>query len=269
MAFKIPPQAFLSFSTNQVFDTLWRIGHQMEMTTKGQEFQDNGEALEKYLLTLKDHTNPEIRELSVKLLPLLPLVNENSDGPRLQKFLRILEQEKGVELKDHEFLISTEDLKKPSSSSPKIHIVLDNLRSSFNVGSIFRSAEALGVAHIHLCGYTATPETGKTKKSSLGSEQWLPWTHWDSTLACLDKLESEGIKLIALETSQLAVDLGSIEMTLPMALIFGNERYGLGNPVLKRAHHVAKIPLNGTKNSLNVGVCAALSLYEVHRKLKE
>jgi len=268
MAFKIPPQAFLSFSTKQVLDTLWRIGHQMEMGSDDQDFHANGKALENYLAVLNGHNNTEVQKLSAKLSAVLPLLNASNDGPKLQHFLRILEQEKGVELKDHEFLISTEDLKRPNKGTTPIHLVLDNLRSSFNVGSIFRSAEALGVAHIHLCGYTATPDTGKTKKSSLGSEQWLPWTQWDNTLECLDKLKSEGMSLIALETSQNAIELGSIELSLPLALIFGNERYGLGNPVLKRAHHVAKIPLSGTKNSLNVGVCAALSLYEVHRKLK-
>ncbi|OUS00219.1 hypothetical protein A9Q84_01380 [Halobacteriovorax marinus] len=172
-----------------------------------------------------------------------------------------LERLAAKDLKDSDFLISTVDqFDKEDTKSHPIHIVLDNLRSSFNVGSLFRTAEALGIEQIHLCGYTPTPENSKTAKSALGTDEWIKWTYWESTLECLEHLKSEGVTLYAFETEQNAILLSEVKPASKSAIILGNERYGLSSPTLNRADHILKINLHGKKNSLNVGICGAIAL---------
>jgi tRNA G18 (ribose-2'-O)-methylase SpoU len=176
-----------------------------------------------------------------------------------------LERELKKDVPEDEFLISTQDTQEQKSivpERPTVHIVLDNLRSSFNVGSLFRSAEAFGATKIHLCGYTATPENSKTAKAALGAHNWVDWQYWENTLSCLDELKDDDFTIIAFETTKGATPLHQIKITpkQKVCLVLGNERYGLAAPTLKRAHTLVEIPLAGRKNSLNVGVCGALAM---------
>mmetsp|Transcript_20372 Transcript_20372/g.30045 ORF Transcript_20372/g.30045 Transcript_20372/m.30045 type:complete len:235 (+) Transcript_20372:36-740(+) len=149
-------------------------------------------------------------------------------------------------------------------------LVCDNLRSAFNVGSLFRTAECLRVRKIYLCGYTATPEDakGQTAKASMGAHDYVPWEHREKTLPVLEELRAAGYFVAALETAQNSVSL--YEQSFPAspgtALLLGNERHGLEADLLAACSAVVRIPCKGVKNSLNVGIAAAICSYEVARQ---
>ncbi len=236
-----------------------------EQSWKSSGWTENHKAYFQYLNVLSKHETKSLASLASELLKI------NFEEPRhLEHSLILLERFQEKDLREDQFLISTQDTEKPKGGAkgllgrPPV-LVLDNLRSAFNVGSLFRSAEAFGVREIHLCGYTATPENSKTAKAALGTQEWVTYTHWDNTLKCLDQLKERGYTLYALETAKEAKPLEKTPIDHPAAIILGNERYGLADPVLRRADHLLSIPLRGRKNSLNVAVCGAITLYEVLR----
>lgn len=265
MAFQIPPDAIKSFSKKQLLDTLYRMLGQMDSAALDSEnWIENQKALETYLEVLKFHETKALRELGSKLLENFP-----HGKKELESCLILLERELKKDIPEDEFLITTIDTSQEKDKEKigelQIHLVLDNLRSSFNVGSLFRSGEAFGVKKVHLCGYTATPENSKTAKAALGADEWLEWSYSEDTLATLDHLKSQGFKLIAMETVEGSEVLESWNpksffKDKKVAVILGNERYGLGSPILKRADQILKVDLLGRKNSLNVSVCGAIVL---------
>lgn len=258
MAFNIPPMAFQSFSYKQALDSLWRLTLQWDaLSWDHHDSAANREAFSSYLKILKDHENKQCQQLAFDLSECK--LDEKRD---LEKVLMILERRLEKDIPEQDFLISTQDTATEKRGDlPEVHLVLDNLRSSFNVGSLFRSAEAFGVTEIHLCGYTATPQNSKTAKSALGADEWVKWRHWDSTISCLEYLKGEKKAcLYSFETCEESIPLREVEVKYPAALILGNERYGLAGPVLKRSDTLIEIPLAGRKNSLNVGVCGALAM---------
>lgn len=264
MAFKIPEKAFLSFGRKQCLDTLWRIGGQLEQHWNNETERELAlNSLDRYLVVLKEHEDSYLSALSLKLAKRRP------KNPRMmQEWLMLLEREIGLDLKDSDFLVSTVDRSSLEVTRVHpIHLVLDNLRSSFNVGSLFRTAEALGIQEIHLCGYSPTPENSKTAKSALGTEDWIKWRYWENTLECVDWLHQQDITTYAFETEANAQEIAKGSVNFPCAIILGNERYGLGEPILRKAHHLIKIDLFGKKNSLNVGICGAMAMHHFIRQI--
>jgi tRNA G18 (ribose-2'-O)-methylase SpoU len=265
MAMNIPSKAFLSFGFKQCVNVFHRMGTQLE----SQWHKEDKRILA--LDNLKSHLT-ELSELS-KDAEVLKLVHELlSSFPdceqSLGQWLMKLERHGQMDLHDAQFLVSTEDTDEIKREVPyRIHLVLDNLRSSFNVGSIFRTAESLGVQTIHLCGYTATPENSKTAKSALGTDDWVEWKYWEGTFDCIEHLKNEGFSLYGLETAKEAVSLSELAPSGPCALVFGNERFGLCDTVLEQMDEVVQIELHGKKNSLNVGSCAAISIYQFSQAL--
>lgn len=171
-------------------------------------------------------------------------------------------------LRDDEFLVSEKD-GNPQTQSYPLYLILENLRSAFNVGAFFRLGEALGVTEIFLVGYTATPENEKLKKTTMGTEKWLKWQHASSCQQVIEKLKNQGVRIIAVETSQNAIPIEKPFQTKPTAFIFGNERYGLNLETLKLADEVRQISLSGNKNSLNVATCGAICAHEWIRQWKK
>lgn len=259
MAFNIPPKAFLSFSKKQVVDTLWRITTQIEQSWESKQKRDSSiRSLNLYLDTLGNHIQNDVFEMAQKIKKLSPF----DELENLQKTLMFLERENQMNLRDDQFLISTEDTDEVKAVPTQVvHLILDNLRSSFNVGSLIRTSEALGVTKIHICGYTATPENSKTAKSALGADTWVDWQYWEDTHACMAALKEEGLQIYAFETAEQSQSLDEIKPQYPCALLLGNERYGVSEGTLSLVHHLVKIPLKGRKNSLNVGVCGAIGLH--------
>ena len=166
-------------------------------------------------------------------------------------------------------------VKKSSTEKRDIRLILDNIRSVHNVGSIFRTAETLGISRIYCLGTTPTPldRFGRVRsdfaKVSLGAENIVPWEHIDDGVGAenvavmLRKLKKAKFEIIALEQAKNSVDYKSIEITSNAAIILGNEVDGVSAGLLKLADKIAEIPLVGKKESLNVSVSAGIFLYRL------
>jgi len=151
--------------------------------------------------------------------------------------------------------------------------VLDNVRSIFNTGSIFRTSDALGVEKIYLCGLTPSPldKLGRVRpkfiKTSLGSEGSVPFEKRVSTARVLDKLKKEGYKILAIEQSKNSVPYYSLPSTSyslnKVVLVVGHEVRGLSQIVLKKADEILEIPMAGMKESLNVAIAFSIVAYEL------
>lgn len=145
--------------------------------------------------------------------------------------------------------------------------ILHNIRSCYNVGAIFRTAEALKIDKIFLTGYTPDPESNleKIRKTALGAEKLVKWEKIKRINRLLEKLKKEKISIIALETVPWATSYFSFTPKFPLALLVGNEIRGLNKKILKKADFIIKIPMFGKKESLNVAVAFAIVAY--HLKL--
>lgn len=144
-----------------------------------------------------------------------------------------------------------------------LYLVLNNIRSALNVGSIFRTADAAGVNKIYLCGYTPTPEIDKIKKTALGAEKVVPWESCRQTWRLLEKLKKESITIIALEQTNKSVDYRKFKPKFPLALLVGHEVKGLSQEILKYADKIIAIPMYGKKESLNVTVATGIAVYKI------
>lgn len=191
--------------------------------------------------------------------------------PTFHQFMSLvvpIERQHSRAIADGDFPVATEDRAEPRGAQVMpVVLVLDNVRSAFNLGSIWRLAECLGVSKLHLTGYTATPEQAKVSRAALGTEQLVAWEWHAHRDQCLERLRAEGYALYALETSPSAQRLETF--TFPerkTALLLGNERYGFESDLLKSCDAVLEIPCWGRKNSLNVAVTAGIAVHELRRQ---
>lgn len=149
----------------------------------------------------------------------------------------------------------------------EIHLILDNIRSAHNVGSIFRTAETIGVSKIYCIGTTPTPTDrfGRKRKDlekvSLGAEDLVPWEHLKTAARLIGSLKKKGFQTIAVEQSRDSINYRKIKIREKSAIVFGNEVGGVSKNILKLADEIAEIPLKGKKESLNVSVAAGISLF--------
>lgn len=145
-------------------------------------------------------------------------------------------------------------------------VVLDRIRSAYNVGSIFRTADAARVAHIYVTGFTPTPEHRKVAKTALGAEDTVPWSYEADPAALLDRLRADGYTLAALEQTDRPTRIGAVQPTdFPLALVLGNEVDGVQQHLIGQCDLALEIPQYGAKHSLNVSVAfgiAAIGLVE-------
>ncbi len=145
-------------------------------------------------------------------------------------------------------------------------VLLDNIRSMYNVGSFFRTADGVNLEKLYLCGITAHPPKNAITKTALGAEQTVPWEHdWDPIKIAND-LRNRSYELVAIETSPTALDLFSWQPRFPICVAFGNEIEGLNQQLLSLADTHVRIPMLGQKNSLNVATAGGIVLYELLRK---
>jgi len=145
----------------------------------------------------------------------------------------------------------------------RLEAVLDNIRSAWNVGAIFRSADGLGVSKIHLCGITPSPENAAVRKTALGAENFIPWQASRNALKSAQMLQAQGLRLVALEQSPRAVALTAFTLRPAggIALIVGNEVTGVDPALLEMCDDVVEIPMRGQKRSLNVEVAFAIAAH--------
>ncbi len=145
----------------------------------------------------------------------------------------------------------------------ELQIVAVNIRSAQNVGSLFRTADSLGVSKVWLAGYTPTPEHPLVKKTALGAEMTVPWESVPDPIECLERLERDRVRIVGLELADRAEDLADYEPTFPLALVLGNEVDGLTTMQLARCKDVISIRQQGIKESLNVGVAAGIAVWKL------
>lgn len=145
---------------------------------------------------------------------------------------------------------------------PQLEVLLDNIRSAWNVGSMLRSADGAGVRHVHLCGVTALPDNPKVWKTALGAEKSLPWTFHRDGVAAVRALKEAGLALWALEGGRRAEPLFEAERPeSALALVVGNEISGVDPGILELCDRVVCLPMQGVKGSLNVAVAFGAAVY--------
>jgi tRNA G18 (ribose-2'-O)-methylase SpoU len=169
-------------------------------------------------------------------------------------------------LRDDEFLVFSRDGSQKAQKKIPLVFILHNLRSAFNVGSIFRTAECFGASKLYLCGYTPLPTQDKLAKTAMGTDSLVEWQEVPKITDLLQQLRRDHYNLTALETTSHAIPLESKFLRGPTAFILGNERFGIDPEILELCTEVRQIPLCGQKNSLNVGVAAAIAAYEFSRQ---
>ena len=154
--------------------------------------------------------------------------------------------------KDAEMGIRNTDAAPGRADRAAFTVVADNVRSAFNAGGLFRTADFFGADRLILCGYTPGPDNPQVKKTALGADEATPWEHAGDVRDVIDRLHDEGRRVYALETADGATDIASCTPVWPCALLLGNERFGLDPDVVAMADEVLEIPSHGMKNSLNV-----------------
>ncbi len=157
-----------------------------------------------------------------------------------------------------------------NKNNPNLVVILDNIRSIYNVGAIFRTADAAGVSKIYLCGITPLPPNPKISKVALGAEKFIPFEKIKNTWRLLEQLKDEGYFVISLEQGKKdkkAKNIFQIKQikTKKIALILGPEVKGLSSKILKRTEFQLEIPMYGQKESLNVAVAFGIAGYEINK----
>lgn len=156
------------------------------------------------------------------------------------------------------------------SAKLPLTVVLDNVRSLNNIGSVFRTADAFRVEHIALCGITATPPHREIHKTALGAEDSVAWSYHDDTAECVRSLKERGYKVYAVEIAHDSIpldNLGGVAID-KVALVLGNEIDGVQEEVMDLCDGALEIPQEGTKHSLNVSCAAAIVMWELYKKLR-
>ncbi len=150
-----------------------------------------------------------------------------------------------------------------------VYVILDNIRSVHNVGSIFRTCDAAGVSKLYLCGVTPSPidRFGRARKDlakvALGAQNCVVWEHVDETRDVIERLHKEGAHVVAVEQDKKSTDYKKFSMKKPTAFVFGNEVGGVSKEVMEVCNDVVEIPMYGAKESLNVSVAVGVVLFRV------
>jgi tRNA G18 (ribose-2'-O)-methylase SpoU len=181
-------------------------------------------------------------------------------------FLVPIERALNRSVNDEVFLLDQQDKTPKEIRAQEFSVVLDNLRSSFNVGSIFRSVECFAGAKIYLCGYTTTPEDVSLQKTSMQTHEWVNYEARRSTEDLLKELKTQGHYLVGLEKTKNSVSLSKSLFPKKTVFVVGNERFGLDPQLLRLCDALVEIPMLGQKNSLNVAAALTCAIYEYTRQ---
>ncbi len=148
-----------------------------------------------------------------------------------------------------------------------IYFVLDEILDTFNIGSMFRLADAVAAQKMYLCGEMETPPSSRIHKAAVGTENWVPWEHSDSTLKTIKKLKKEGVQIIAVEQAPKSIPPQTLIPAFPIAIVVGHETKGVKNEILKEADVVVELPMLGINHSFNVWGSAAVVAYKALESL--
>lgn len=151
----------------------------------------------------------------------------------------------------------------------EVTVILDNIRSVYNVGSIFRTSDALGIDKIFLCGCTPTPvdrfgrERKDLAKVALGAEKTIKWEYIENTVELLKELKKKKVFIVAIEQDKKSIDYRKVKVKYPLAIVMGREVEGMSKKVLNECNVIAEIPMMGNKESLNVSVAFGIAGYRI------
>ena len=150
----------------------------------------------------------------------------------------------------------------------EFYVICDNIRSLENIGSIFRTSDALGISKIYLCGISGKPPHHKISKTALGAENTVSWEYYRQTGRLIDKMKMNKINIIALEQDKRAIEFTKAKFNFPLVLVVGNEVKGVSKTILKKCDKIIYFPMSGQKESLNVSVAFGVAGYEIIRHKK-
>ena len=150
-----------------------------------------------------------------------------------------------------------------------VTVVLDNVRSEMNVGSVFRTADAFLIERIVLCGITPQPPKAEIHKTALGAEESVAWQYYPTTLAAVEQLKADGYLVCSIEQVHDSVSLENlvVDSGQKLAIVLGNEVKGVSQEVVDASDLCVEVPQHGTKHSLNISCCAAIVMWHVYRQL--
>ncbi len=193
-----------------------------------------------------------------------PLVGEHPIGERCPNCFSETSLVLGAEL-THEN--PTENLVKPDIP---FHVLLDNIRSAWNVGAILRCADGLGLEHAYLCGITPPADQPAVKKTSLGAESSVAWSHHKNSLTLINRLKDQGFYILALEFAPNSAPIEQWQPIKtekrPIVLVLGNEITGIDSQILEACHDAVHINMLGEKRSLNVAVAFAIAAFQLMKE---
>ena len=154
-----------------------------------------------------------------------------------------------------------------SASKLPLVIVLDNIRSLNNVGSVFRTSDAFRIEKILLCGITAKPPHRDIQKTALGATETVEWEYYENTIDCIQKLKQEGYEIASIEQAENTTFLHEYQPKNKVAIVMGNEVKGVEQQVIDASDVCVEIPQFGTKHSLNISVCTGVVVWDLFNKL--
>lgn len=209
-------------------------------------------------------------EVNSRLGQVRRLHPNNTEDLNLRKLLNIavhLERYLNINSKDENIIpVDHIDRVEREREFFDYHLILDHVRSAYNVGNIIRTSECLGAKEIQFVGYTPLPSNEMVMKTSMGTYDRIPWNHFHHLEESIHHSKKQGRKIYALETCPNAKPLNEIRFQDPFSIILGNERFGVESKILEEVDQIIKIPMMGAKNSLNVANCFSIFAYELYRQ---
>jgi tRNA G18 (ribose-2'-O)-methylase SpoU len=186
----------------------------------------------------------------------------------LDKYVKLFEIKKMRKLENKELERKSVTAFKEATKTPLI-IILDDIRSLHNIGSVFRTADAFLIEKIYLCGITAIPPNKEIHKTALGATETVAWEYQKDILNVINKLKSENVPVFAVEQVENAIFLQNfqVEKNKKYALVFGNEVYGVSQKAIELCDGSIEIPQLGTKHSLNISVSAGIVIWDLFQKM--
>lgn len=154
------------------------------------------------------------------------------------------------------------EIKQKIKKNP-IYIILDNVLDTYNVGSIFRLADAVAAEKIFLCGQTLTPPNSRIKKASINTTGWVDWEYVSTASEVVQRLKRSGIHIVVVEQDSRSKPFDKVEYKFPLAVVVGNETYGVSKEVLDQVDQIVELPMWGINKSLNVMVSLGITLYKI------
>ena len=161
--------------------------------------------------------------------------------------------------------LSADGGEKPDILKQEIYIIVDNVLDTYNIGSVFRLADAVAAKRIYLCGGSETPPNHRIKKASINTTEWVDWEYFETTVEAINKLRSQvsNVQVIAIEQNEKSVPFEKFDYQLPVALIVGHESDGVSKEVLDLCDGIVELPMFGVNISLNVMVTLGIVLYKI------